>query len=46
MLTLMLCLVYYFDNIKDFDLFNGASNNLFLNNFFTKENVERLQKEI
>lgn len=36
----------YFDNIKDFDLFNGASNNLFLNNFFTKENVERLQKEI
>ncbi len=39
-------LLQYFDNIKDFDLFNGASNNLFLNSFFTKENVEKLKNEI
>lgn len=39
-------LLKYFDSIKDFDLFKGTSDNLFLNNFFTKENIERLQKEI
>ena len=44
--TVLYNLTRYFNNIKDFDLFNGVSNNLFLSSFFTRENVERLQKEI
>lgn len=36
----------YYKCIKKFDLFEGKNDNLFLNNFFTEENIERLQKEL
>ncbi len=36
----------YYDGIAELDLFNGVSDSLFLNEFFTKENIERLQQEI
>jgi len=39
-------LMKYFDSIKDFDLFNGETNNLFANEFFSEKNVARLKKEV
>lgn len=36
----------YFESIKGFDLFDGVSDNIFLNSFFTKENIDRLNEEI
>ena len=39
-------LIIYYDSIKDFDLFNGVSENIFANSFFTTENIERIQSEI
>ena len=39
-------LISYYDSIKDFDLFNGVSENIFANSFFTPENIKRIQSEI
>ena len=39
-------LISYYDSIKGFDLFNGVSENIFANSFFTTENIERIQSEI
>lgn len=39
-------LMKYFNSIKDFDLFNGETNDLFANEFFTEKNIKRLKKEV
>ena len=36
----------YYESIREFNLFDGVSDNIFLNSFFTKENVDRLNEEI